>query len=79
LRRSFEERLKAVKLQLEEGFTQALVAQEMGVSLAAIGKWVALYRRHGEEGLKSKPRVRADRAWLNRSATKSKRCQSMIM
>jgi transposase InsO family protein len=54
LRRSFEERLKAVKLQLEEGFTQALVAQEMGVSLAAVGKWVALYRRHGEEGLKSK-------------------------
>lgn len=54
LRRSFEERLRAVKLQLEEGFTQALVAQEMGISIAALSKWVRLYRLHGEEGLKSK-------------------------
>src|SRR6516225_2939294 len=49
---TFEERLRAVKLHLEEGFTQELVAQEMGVSLAAIGKWLHSYRLHGEEGLK---------------------------
>ena len=48
---TFEERLRAVKLHLEEGFTQELVAQEMGVSLAAIGKWLHSYRLHGEEGL----------------------------
>jgi transposase InsO family protein len=54
LRRSFEERLRAVKLQLEEGFTQELIAQEMGISTAAVAKWVHLYRLHGEEGLKDK-------------------------
>ena len=65
-RRSFEERLRAVKLQLEEGFTQELIAQEMEVSVAAVNKWVRLYRLHGEEGLKDKgngrrgPRRRAD-------------------
>jgi transposase InsO family protein len=57
---TFEERLRAVKLHLEEGFTQNLVAEEMGVSLAAINKWVRLYRGHGEEGLKGPGRgVRA--------------------
>ena len=54
LRRSFEERLKAVKLQLEEGFTQQMIAQEMGISSAAVAKWVHQYRLHGEEGLKDK-------------------------
>lgn len=59
LRRTFDERRRAVKLHLEEGFTMALVAQEMGVSLAAVDKWVRTYRREGEEGLKdhsSRPR-----------------------
>src|SRR5215471_18900682 len=54
--RTFEERLRAVKLHLEEGFTQAMVAEETGVSLAAIQKWMTLYRHFGEEGLKSHPR-----------------------
>src|SRR5438046_2114542 len=49
---SFEEKLRAVKLHLEEGFPQELVAQEMGVSSAAIYKWTHLYRLHGEEALK---------------------------
>ena len=53
LRRSFEERLRAVKLHLEEGFTQEMVAKEMGISSAAVYKWVARYRLQGEEGLKS--------------------------
>ncbi len=51
-RRSFPERWRAVKLYLEEGFPRELIAQEMGVTTAAIDKWVRLYRLHGEEGLK---------------------------
>ena len=52
--RTFEERLRAIKLHLEEGFTQELVAQEMGLSSAAIHKWVRRYRLYGEEALKSR-------------------------
>jgi transposase len=50
---TFEERLRAVKLHLEEGFTQETVAQEMGISSAAVYKWTARYRLQGEEALKS--------------------------
>src|SRR5262245_9994443 len=50
---SFEERLRAVKLHLEEGFTQEMVAQEMGLSSAAVYKWAKRYRLYGQEGLKS--------------------------
>src|SRR5262245_24480808 len=52
IRRTFAERLHAVKLHLEEGFTQELVAQQMGISTAALVKWLVRYRLHGEEGLK---------------------------
>lgn len=55
LPRTFEERLRAVKLHLEEGFTQEMVAEEIGVSMGAITKWVRRYRAEGEEGLKSRP------------------------
>jgi len=51
---SFEERLRAVKLHLEEGFTQELVARELGISSAAVHKWTARYRLQGEEALKSR-------------------------
>ena len=50
---SFEERLRAVKLHLEEGFTQEMVAEELGISSAAVYKWTARYRLQGEEALKS--------------------------
>jgi transposase InsO family protein len=50
---SFEERLRAVKLHLEEGFPQELVGQELGVSTAAVYKWTKRYREQGEEGLKT--------------------------
>lgn len=49
---SFEERLRAVKLHLEEGFTQETVAEELGISSAAVYKWTARYRLQGEEALK---------------------------
>ena len=52
----FEERLRAVKLHLEEGFTQEMVGQEMGISSAAVYKWTRQYRLHGEEALKSQGR-----------------------
>jgi transposase InsO family protein len=41
-------------LQLEVGYTQKHIAEEMGISIAAVTKWVGLYRLHGEEGLKDK-------------------------
>jgi transposase InsO family protein len=47
----YEERLKAVKLCLEEGFDFPLVCQEMGMSDTALRNWVALYREEGEAGL----------------------------
>lgn len=53
---SFEERLRAVKLHLEEGFTQEMVGQEMGISSAAVYKWTRQYRLQGEEALKSQGR-----------------------
>lgn len=53
-RRTFDERLRAVKLHLEEGFTQRLVAQELGVSVAGFQQWLNRYRQHGEEGLKDR-------------------------
>src|SRR5262245_55025053 len=52
IRRPFVERLQAVKLHLEEGFTQELVAQQMGVSVPGFQRWLNRYRLHGEEGLK---------------------------
>ncbi len=50
---SFEQKLRAVKLHLEEGFPQELVARELGISNAAVYKWTKRYRDQGEEGLKS--------------------------
>jgi transposase InsO family protein len=50
---SFEERLRAVKLHLEEGFTQEMVGQELGISSAAVYKWTRRYRLYGEDALKS--------------------------
>ncbi len=54
--RTFDERFRAVTLHLQEGFSRQLIAQEMGVSVGAVDRWVQLYRLHGQEGLKSKPR-----------------------
>jgi transposase InsO family protein len=54
VRRTFDERLRAVKLHLEEGFSRALVAQEMGISTAAVDKWLKRYHEQGEEGLKDR-------------------------
>jgi len=49
---SYEVRRKAVQLYLEEGIPSKIVAQEVGVSLAAIHKWAQYYRERGEAGLR---------------------------
>src|SRR5579862_771053 len=45
------EKLKAVRLHLEEGFTMTLVCQEMGISKSSLGNWLQAYRLGGEGGL----------------------------
>jgi transposase-like protein len=49
---TFEQKLRAVKLHLEEGFTQESIAQELGYSSAAVFKWTRRYRLEGEDGLR---------------------------
>src|SRR6266567_7774876 len=48
-------KLRAVKLRLEEGFSLAMVAQEMGVSTEAVLRWTTRYRQFGEAGLADLP------------------------
>jgi transposase InsO family protein len=52
-RRKFtaEEKLRAVRLRLEEGFGLAMVAEEMQVSRSAIDHWLKAYQVAGEAGL----------------------------
>jgi len=45
------EKLKAVRLHLEEGFSLTLVCQELNVSKSSLGLWLQAYRLGGEAGL----------------------------
>jgi len=54
----FEFRVKAVKLRLEEGFTAGFVSEQLGISLSCLSRWVGLYRKLGEEGLKPAVRLK---------------------
>src|ERR1043166_8706877 len=72
----FEERLRAVKLHLEEGFTQEMVAEEMGISSAAVFKWTRRYRLQGE-ALKSQYLGRHKaRPFTNGRSERSKLCST---
>jgi transposase InsO family protein len=51
----YELRLKAVKLQLEEGISREVISRELGVGGGSISNWVKAYREKGEEGLRTKP------------------------
>lgn len=62
-RYSFETRLKAVRLYLEEGMPGSLVAQEVGVSAGTISWWLVNYRKYGEAGLRDKPVGQHRRDW----------------
>lgn len=44
-------KLRAVKMHLEEGFPYALITEELDVTDHTVMRWVARYRRFGEEGL----------------------------
>src|ERR1700739_1822167 len=45
------DKLKAVRLHLEEGFSQSSVCEELGVSKSSLGLWLQSYRLGGEAGL----------------------------
>jgi transposase-like protein len=48
-------KLRAVKLRLEEGFSLALVSQELGVTPDTVLRWTSRYRKFGEAGLVDLP------------------------
>jgi len=48
------EKLRAVRLHLEEGFSMALVAEELNVSKSSVDHWLGAYRLGGEAGLEPK-------------------------
>jgi transposase InsO family protein len=60
-RYTFEEKLRAVKLHLEEGFKGDLVCAETGVSESSLTVWVRHYRREGEMGLRRQASPRPGR------------------
>jgi transposase InsO family protein len=47
------DKLRAVRLHLEEGFSKRDVCQEMGMSVSCLCLWVISYRQQGEAGLQS--------------------------
>ena len=46
-----EYKLRAVKMHLEDGAPQKMVAEQMGCGLSTMMRWVALYRKDGPAGL----------------------------
>ena len=48
-----DEKLKAVRLRLEEGFSLADVCAEIGVTQSGLSRWIRQYRALGEAGLQS--------------------------
>ncbi|WZO97047.1 winged helix-turn-helix domain-containing protein [Isosphaeraceae bacterium EP7] len=50
-----EARRRLAVTRVNEGWKQKDVAAFLGVSLKAVGKWMAAYRAAGEDGLKGKP------------------------
>jgi len=51
-RYTYDEKLRAVKLFVEEGFNGELVCTETGVSGSSLAKWTRRYRDEGEMGLR---------------------------
>jgi transposase InsO family protein len=58
---TFELRLAVVRTAERKGATQEEIGRAFGVSAAAVHKWLAVYRRKGEDGLRDKPRTRPRR------------------
>jgi transposase InsO family protein len=57
----FEDKLRAVRLHLQEGFSRELVAEETGVGTTSLSTWVRQYRAHGEAGLQGQAAPRPGR------------------
>jgi transposase len=55
--RELEARRRLAVTRVNEGWKQKDVAAFLGVSLKAVGKWMAAYRALGDDGLKSIPRT----------------------
>ena len=51
----YELRLKAVKLNLEDGISREVIGRELGASEGSVSNWVKAYREKGEDGLRNKP------------------------
>lgn len=51
-----EARRRLAVTRVNEGWKQKDVAAFLGVSLKAVGKWMAAYREHGDDGLKPRSR-----------------------
>lgn len=52
---SYEERLNAVLLHIEQKEKICDIAKQVGTSETIIQRWIRLYNSHSAEGLKSKP------------------------
>ena len=52
----FELRVKAVRLLLDEKYSQRMVAAELGVGISTLGAWLQRYREEGENGLRDRVR-----------------------
>jgi len=60
-RYTYDEKLRAVKLHAEEGFSGELVCAETGVSASSLIKWSKRYREEGEMGLRRQATPRPGR------------------
>ena len=49
-----DEKLKAVRLRLEEGFSLKDICAEIGVAQSGLSRWVRQYQQFGETGLQNK-------------------------
>ena len=54
----YEFKLRVVRLYLEEGFPALLIHKETGVAKETLWRWIRVYKAKGEEGLKSRQRVK---------------------
>ena len=67
---SFDLRLKAVKLYVEEGYSTDLIVEQLKISDATLYRWAKRYKERGEEGLRAP--YRKKRAGETPEAVKSK-------
>jgi len=49
-----DEKLKAVRLRLEEGFSLKDICAEVGVAQSGLSRWISQYQQFGEAGLQNK-------------------------